>query len=170
MFSVQCWAFDVSQSPSVFMFRRRLFHQFTPPGLTSVDRKSTRLNSSHPSSSYLVPRPDSTTPFPYTTLFRSDPGIPDRKMHAANSQRHRIKRSVRPLPLDVQRSMLGVRCFPIPLSVHVPPPPVSPIYSAGLNLGRSEEHTSELQSPVQLVPRPPPRQYYTLSLHDALPI
>src|SRR5438876_235999 len=37
------------------------------------DRKSTRLNSSHPSISYAVfcPRPPSATLFPYTTLFRS---------------------------------------------------------------------------------------------------
>src|SRR5437762_292623 len=39
---------------------------------------------------------------------------------------------------------------------------------------RSEEHTSELQSPMYLVCRllldPPPTDFYTLSLHDALPI
>src|SRR5207248_1655964 len=40
-----------------------------------VDRKSTRLNSSHRTNSYAVfcstPRPLSSTLFPYTTLFRS---------------------------------------------------------------------------------------------------
>src|SRR5690348_15010668 len=39
------------------------------------DRKSTRLNSSHPSISYavfcLIRRPPRSTLFPYTTLFRS---------------------------------------------------------------------------------------------------
>src|SRR5690242_15984680 len=46
----------------------------------------------------------------------------------------------------------------------------------GMNLpglhvsARSEEHTSELQSHVNLVCRPPTSQIYTLSLHDALPI
>src|SRR5262245_58013105 len=39
------------------------------------DRKSTRLNSSHLGSSYavfcLLPRPPTSTLFPYTTLFRS---------------------------------------------------------------------------------------------------
>src|SRR5437879_6482773 len=37
---------------------------------------------------------------------------------------------------------------------------------------RSEEHTSELQSPMYLVcrPLPPTALFYTLSLHDALPI
>src|SRR5699024_6014005 len=39
------------------------------------DRKSTRLNSSHVSISYavfcLTPHPSRSTPFPYTTLFRS---------------------------------------------------------------------------------------------------
>src|SRR5690348_12749505 len=43
--------------------------------LLVVDRKSTRLNSSHPSISYavfcLLPRPPRSTLFPYTTLFRS---------------------------------------------------------------------------------------------------
>src|SRR5437879_4182468 len=41
-------------------------------------------------------------------------------------------------------------------------------------VGRSEEHTSELQSPMYLVCRlllaHPPSSCYTLSLHDALPI
>src|SRR5690348_12225530 len=42
------------------------------------DRKSTRLNSSHPSISYavfcLIRRPPTPTLFPYTTLFRSRRG------------------------------------------------------------------------------------------------
>src|SRR5437879_5750511 len=41
-------------------------------------------------------------------------------------------------------------------------------------MARSEEHTSELQSPMYLVCRllraPPPPLPFTLSLHDALPI
>src|ERR1035438_7406029 len=43
--------------------------------LTSLDRKSTRLNSSHLGISYavfcLIRRPPRSTLFPYTTLFRS---------------------------------------------------------------------------------------------------
>src|SRR5690348_2479194 len=45
--------------------------------ISSQDRKSTRLNSSHPSISYAVfclrRRPPCSTLFPYTTLFRSSP-------------------------------------------------------------------------------------------------
>src|ERR1017187_6931868 len=46
----------------------------------------------------------------------------------------------------------------------------------GISPGRSEEHTSELQSPMDLVCRlfffndTAPTEIYTLSLHDALPI
>src|SRR5690625_939535 len=44
-------------------------------GLAGVDRKSTRLNSSHVAISYAVfcslPHPPQVTPCPYTTLFRS---------------------------------------------------------------------------------------------------
>src|SRR5438034_1240357 len=46
-----------------------------PAGRCARDRKSTRLNSSHTVISYavfcLIPRPPSSTLFPYTTLFRS---------------------------------------------------------------------------------------------------
>src|SRR5690554_1708676 len=45
--------------------------------LADLDRKSTRLNSSHVRISYavfcLIPRPPRSTLFPYTTLFRSNP-------------------------------------------------------------------------------------------------
>src|SRR5690606_38956461 len=47
--------------------------------LFNPDRKSTRLNSSHVKISYAVfclrPRPPRSTPFPYTTLFRSRPAV-----------------------------------------------------------------------------------------------
>src|SRR5436853_178442 len=52
--------------------KARLGHAVGKP---HVDRKSTRLNSSHLGISYavfcLIPPPPSSTLFPYTTLFRS---------------------------------------------------------------------------------------------------
>src|SRR5687768_16542130 len=54
------------------------------------DRKSTRLNSSHGYISYavfcLTTRPPSSTLFPYTTLFRSEPAV------SAVTQSERIER------------------------------------------------------------------------------
>src|SRR5579863_622818 len=87
------------------------------------DRKSTRLNSSHPSISTL---------FPYTTLFRSalSNGVERQPGGRATYGKHKQ---------DTARGTSGEMAS-------------SP---------RSEEHTSELQSPVHI---------YTLSLHDALPI
>src|SRR5688572_4185465 len=65
--------------------RRRLDPQLAELGSRQlvdevVDRKSTRLNSSHSQISYavfcLLRRPPCSTPFPYTTLFRSRPAAP----------------------------------------------------------------------------------------------
>src|SRR5690625_4953540 len=44
------------------------------------------------------------------------------------------------------------------------------LFSRVILSGRSEEHTSELQSRGHLVCRRPPPDPYPLSLHDALPI
>src|SRR4051812_49706648 len=71
----------------------------------------------------MIRRPPISTLFPYTTLFRS----PD-KMPA-------------PLRSGSQPAGEDVRCHP------VPPSPFPP------QLSRSEEHTSELQSHVNLVCR-----------------
>src|SRR5574337_803914 len=127
--------------------------------ITSRDRKSTRLNSSHHSISYavfclkkkkinffflMIRRPPRSTLFPYTTLFRSlagAQGLDVEQDHEHPDQRHHEQ--------------------------------------------RSEEHTSELQSPLNLVCRlllekkknkffffndTATTEIYTLSLHDALPI
>src|SRR5690348_5695279 len=148
---------------------RRRFHRFD----CRENRKSTRLNSSHPSSSYAVfclkkttaIRTTSTTSavspcvlsnapalvdcrysacftprrrrcstlFPYTTLFRSCPWPSPRLL--------RLRRWPRPKPLRAPRRA--------PPRSRRPSAPVPP-----LRLPReSEEHTSELQSPVQLVCR-----------------
>src|SRR5690348_5987387 len=140
------------------------------------DRKSTRLNSSHPSTSYAVIcgtcRPQGRTRFPYTTLFRSyappahDAGraLPrlGRGRHLAGRRRHvgvlhGHGRGDEGRARRVERGRAGG----------------GPAAEAGRN-ARSEEHTSELQSPVHLVCRHlrdlPAAGTHTLSLHDALPI
>src|SRR5256885_10549914 len=84
----------------------------------------------------MIRRPPRSTLFPYTTLFRSQP-----------SRRRRLNRLDGPMELDVYaleldtRLMLGVKqgeslCMDLLLQRH-----------------RSEEHTSELQSPCNLVCR-----------------
>src|SRR5690348_17577815 len=76
----------------------------------------------------MSPRPPSSTLFPYTTLFRS-------------------ARAARPRDLDLQRAVdrhLGIR----KRLVHDLLPEILRARSID---GRSEEHTSELQSPVQIV-------------------
>src|SRR5437763_6565818 len=71
----------------------------------------------------MIRRPPSSTLFPYTTLFRSKPGGPDRKTPGLDDQ------------------LRGRPDYP---ALGGKPPAVSP---------RSEEHTSELQSPMYLVCR-----------------
>src|SRR5690348_6481783 len=147
----------------------------TPSG-TSRDRKSTRLNSSHPSISYavfcLIRRPPRSTLFPYTTLFRSalDPAgaLAARRALAARLvavKAHEVVHGAHRAGLlrehdGAARAEHGAEGAEL---VH-----------AERHVERSEEHTSELQSPVHLVCRllldTPPPEIYTLSLHDALPI
>src|SRR5262245_12534359 len=142
----------------------------------SIDRKSTRLNSSHLGISYAVfcllrlpPRP---TLFPYTTLFRSDrqPGRRDLRHRGDFQDRQARRRAAhrRQHPghaLPVQADRLRRRCRRAL---------IDQISRRPRQLDRSEEHTSELQSLRHLVCRlllaPPPTETYTLSLHDALPI
>src|SRR5690348_10089545 len=141
-----------------------------------IDRKSTRLNSSHPSISYavfcLIRRRPSSTLFPYTTLFRSDVA----QLHGVA----RLDRGIRAGAHfvtglhalggeDVTALAVGV------LDQRDVAGAVRVVLDAlDLALDRSEEHTSELQSPVHLVCRllldTPPSELHTLSLHDALPI
>src|SRR5690625_327041 len=137
------------------------------------DRKSTRLNSSHVASSYAVScyRLSLRTLSPYTTLFRS----PLRAIRC------------RTVLLDCQSDQRDRP--PCPASIHgrtrlgsVPYPRESgqvdlhrvrrTARMLPVGRGRSEEHTSELQSRGQLVCRVllPPLSSHALSLHDALPI
>src|SRR5207249_4584611 len=120
-----------------------------------VDRKSTRLNSSHVSISYavfcLIPRPRSSTLFPYTTLFRSTPyllsGTARQRMvfswgadrHAETSVDDRAWVSVPIRSAD----WTGNWVWNMPMSIDLP----------DAVAGRSEEHTSELQSRFDLVCR-----------------
>src|SRR5258708_32036272 len=74
----------------------------------------------------MIRRPPRSTLFPYTTLFRSVQGL---ARGAGNGQRRRAQRR----------------------GVEVAGPQQAG--GTGLGLGRSEEHTSELQSPDHLVCR-----------------
>src|SRR5256885_8619730 len=71
----------------------------------------------------MIRRPPRSTLFPYTTLFRSERGV------------RRLLRLRRPPLVDARRALPHHACL------------------AQRALGRSEEHTSELQSPCNLVCR-----------------
>src|SRR5690348_18210476 len=80
----------------------------------------------------MIPRPPRSTLFPYTTLFRSS-GCGRNPGNGANT--------------------LPVHSHPFPTSSETPKA-LSPEGNAPSGVGsRSEEHTSELQSPVHLVCR-----------------
>src|SRR5437879_5516905 len=142
----------------------------------SRDRKSTRLNSSHRCISYAVfclilPLLCSSL-FPYTTLFRSNLcGAVIAPVGQALMQRSHVP----------QRSRVGSSCgnsSVVKISArknHVPSfSSISIVLLPCQPIPRSEEHTSELQSPMYLVCRllldTAPPMFFTLSLHDALPI
>src|SRR5437867_3225842 len=140
------------------------------------DRKSTRLNSSHRTISYavfcLIPRPPTSTLFPYTTLFRSDPERPCSVAVQVDG--------LGPSVVEIKTQIVAHPLAHRPLHSVVVSAAVGSIGVVSSNLlvehgeGRSEEHTSELQSPYDLVCRllldTATSDIYTLSLHDALPI
>src|SRR5688500_19791751 len=82
----------------------------------------------------LLQRPPSATLFPYTTLFRSE----------SEFTRNRLKAFMSPEDCD---ACGGQRLKPEILAITLGPEVTSP------TLNRSEEHTSELQSPCKLVCR-----------------
>src|SRR5690348_18020040 len=95
---------------------------------------------SHPCSYYLyilLPRPPRTTLFPYTTLFRSHQLLDALLLVDLG---HLLLAVVR------QRGEAGLVLGVLDLLLRVEG-------AVLLQLGRSEEHTSELQSPVHLVCR-----------------
>src|SRR5258708_18692636 len=81
----------------------------------------------------MIRRPPRSTLFPYTTLFRSS----------------LIVRPQNP----VTRPALSVKTAGQEASVSVTSVPASPVAAARSEVTRSEEHTSELQSPDHLVCR-----------------
>src|SRR2546426_5825811 len=90
----------------------------------------------------MIRRPPRSTLFPYTTLFRSGAHLPPVAAHAG-PQGHRRDRD-RDLPAAARRG--GARGAVRPRLALAP--------RRDLRLGdRSEEHTSELQSPCNLVCR-----------------
>src|SRR5690348_6785631 len=121
----------------------------------------------------MIRRPPRSTLFPYTTLFRSGKEQPIPELEEA-------------MEASLEEDVEYVCDFEEGDKV------VYPHHGAGLVMKketrelmgeereyltiRSEEHTSELQSPVHLVCRlllendPSTTEIYTLSLHDALPI
>src|SRR5690242_19548719 len=121
----------------------------------------------------MPPRPPPSTLFPYTTLFRSRTGFSDQPGCLVPIMRHYGS-----VPGALQDHAQGVGYRGLVISYkngfdpfcHCAPSLIL------VSLQRSEEHTSELQSHVNLVcrlllenaPAPPP--IYPLSLHDALPI
>src|SRR5690348_18099915 len=85
----------------------------------------------------MLPRPPRSTLFPYTTLFRSELGLDalgflDRDHALVADLLHRFRDHLTDLGITVGRNRADLR---------------------GLGRRRSEEHTSELQSPVHLVCR-----------------
>src|SRR5437870_808977 len=150
------------------------------PARTAVlDRKSTRLNSSHVAISYAVfclkmtPPPPRSTLFPYTTLFRSEAATSWMLLAISSGSRLLdLFASCVDLTFGTGRFQLCAILADVPSGRRlVLPNEASPDGSL-----RSEEHTSELQSRGHLVCRlllendPATTPIYTLSLHDALPI
>src|SRR5256885_5415603 len=94
-------------------------------------------------------RPPRSTLFPYTTLFRSEALADDRALDLAGAAHDRVgarrQQQTRPLPVGEERTRPG--------ELH------RGLGEAPAHLGpeqlddRSEEHTSELQSPCNLVCR-----------------
>src|SRR5690348_17985176 len=84
----------------------------------------------------MLRRPPRSTPFPYTTLFRSDKCPRGTVLSNSSGSVYRLSRGATDQSQSVQ-------------------PETSPPGGKSRNvlIGRSEEHTSELQSPVHLVCR-----------------
>src|SRR5256885_16918320 len=101
----------------------------------------------------MIRRPPRSTLFPYTTLFRSDPGallVPDGELGGVVEHLtlvggpvlaglHLVERGPEPAREPVAPHDVGVEQRQTPRRTHRTP--------------RSEEHTSELQSPCNLVCR-----------------
>src|SRR2546422_11160236 len=101
----------------------------------------------------MIRRPPRSTLFPYTTLFRSLPRRP--------RLRFASRVVLGELELHAARSLAGERLAPGPRALAAQLPRVlvvgkralERVEQLGLQLARSEEHTSELQSRLHLVCR-----------------
>src|SRR5256885_11255049 len=100
----------------------------------------------------MIRRPPRSTLFPYTTLFRSiEPGMPA-PAGTGLSRRSMLLRSAG-LALSVYGAgRLGVGALEEGIA-QAATGPASPVLVSVFLAGRSEEHTSELQSPCNLVCR-----------------
>src|SRR4051794_41446613 len=87
----------------------------------------------------MVPRPPSSTLFPYTTLFRSS----ERGILILVADAH---------PARLREVVLALLPEHPEVEVFTDPRPLADGQARGVRV-RSEEHTSELQSPVHLVCR-----------------
>src|SRR4051794_41355012 len=99
----------------------------------------------------MIRRPPRSTLFPYTTLFRSRLARP-RPLHAARDARRRHARRLRTRVAH----FAARRERHQPISHRAPTAPRAVLMRKAVGFiaaRRSEEHTSELQSPVHLVCR-----------------
>src|SRR2546430_15638183 len=101
----------------------------------------------------MIRRPPRSTLFPYTTLFRSALSLErlDR-IHCVDRDNLRVSVGAGTRTVDVQRAASAAELF------YPPDPAALDRSTIGGNVatnagGRSEEHTSELQSPSNLVCR-----------------
>src|SRR5256885_9863207 len=94
----------------------------------------------------MIRRPPRSTLFPYTTLFRSDDNVPDAAYYSYTSPEPEGLRD-QPLPAGdwIESGNGSLAILPYE-AVRTSPDPRG-------TLLRSEEHTSELQSPCNLVCR-----------------
>src|SRR5690348_18194437 len=95
----------------------------------------------------MLRRPPRSTLFPYTTLFRSDPRGVERSAEQAMSGRKKKRMLARD---GAQMNTEKKKHLPSHLCASVPHLWLNLLLCLSL---RSEEHTSELQSPVHLVCR-----------------
>src|SRR5688500_10717385 len=143
------------------------------------DRKSTRLNSSHLVISYAVfcysitPHPPTTPLFPYTPLFRS----PIHLGHMLGYVQADIWVRFQRMQGHTVHYVCADDTHGTAIMLSAEKAGITPEqFIAGIRQERSEEHTSELKSPCNLVCRlllldyAPPSHYSSLSLHAALPI
>src|SRR5207248_4175607 len=99
------------------------------------------------------PIPPSLTPFPYPTLFRSLFEVRERFRLRPEPSARPARRPPRPLQQEVLQWLCDLRMPPAADPRFLRPPLPQPPLLRAVSCLRSEEHTSELQSPYDLVCR-----------------